>query len=101
MYVDAQTYFHSFYFSQVGEPFIHSLSYVKLREVSIGYRIPVDKMSIGRWFKGATASIISRNPLLIYRETRSFDPSEISGLQGENGQYPGTRSVGFNLKLNF
>ena len=101
MYVDAQTYFHSFYFSQVGEPFVHSLSYVKLREVSIGYRIPVDKMSIGRWFKGATASIISRNPLLIYRETRSFDPSEISGLQGENGQYPGTRSLGFNLKLNF
>lgn len=101
MYVDAQTYFHSFYFSQVAEPFIHSLTFVKLREISIGYQIPVKKLGIGNAIKGATASIISRNPFLLYRETKNFDPSEISDIQGENGQYPGTRSIGFNVKFNF
>jgi hypothetical protein len=101
MYVDAQTYFHQFYNAQIAEPFVHSLTFVKLREVSLGYQIPVQKWKIGKVFKGATATIVARNPWLIYRETDSFDPSEISGVQGEDGQYPGTRSLGFNLKFNF
>ncbi|MGI8600480.1 MAG: SusC/RagA family TonB-linked outer membrane protein [Chitinophagaceae bacterium] len=100
-YVDAVTYFQQFYAAQIAEPFIHSLSFIKLREISIGYAIPTGKIGIGSWMKGATFSLISRNPLLLYRETESFDPSEISGLQGEDGQYPGTRSLGFNIKFNF
>jgi TonB-linked SusC/RagA family outer membrane protein len=101
MYVDAQTYFHQFYNSRIAEPYIHSLTFIKLREVSIGYQIPVQKLNIGKVFKAATFSVVSRNPWLIYRETRSFDPSEISGVQGEDGQFPGTRSIGANLKINF
>lgn len=102
IYVDAQTYFHSFYFGQIAEPYIHSLTYVKLREASLGYNIPVGKIGrMGQVFKGANFSIVARNPLIIYRETQNFDPSEISGVQGEDGQYPGTRALGFNLKLNF
>jgi TonB-linked SusC/RagA family outer membrane protein len=101
MYVDAQTYFHQFYNAQIAEPYVHSLTFVKLREVSLGYQIPVQKWKIGKVFKGATATIVARNPWLIYRETDSFDPSEISAVQGEDGQYPGTRSLGFNLKFNF
>jgi TonB-linked SusC/RagA family outer membrane protein len=101
MYIDAQDYFHQFYGTQIAEPFIHSLSYIKLREVNLGYRIPVNKLSFARFVKGATVSVVARNPLLLYRETESFDPSEISGIQGEDGQFPGTRSIGFNLKFNF
>jgi TonB-linked SusC/RagA family outer membrane protein len=101
MYIDAQTYYHQFYNSQIAEPFVHSLTFVKLREVSIGYQIPVQKMKISKIFKAATFSIVSRNPWLIYRETASFDPSEISGVQGEDGQFPGTRSLGANLKIYF
>ena len=101
MYVDAQTYFHQFYNNRIAEPYIHSLTFVKLREISLGYQIPVQRLKIDRTFKSINFSIVSRNPLLIYRETRSFDPSEISGVQGEDGQYPGTRSIGFNLKFNF
>ena len=58
-------------------------------------------MKIGKTIKGATLSLVARNPWLIYRDSKSFDPSEISEIQGEDGQYPGTRSLGFNLKLNF
>lgn len=100
-YVDAQTYFHQFYNNQIAEPFVHDLSYVKLREVSLGYRIPVSRLGLGKTFKGAIFSVVARNPWIIYRDSKNFDPSEISGVQGEDGQMPGTRSIGFNLKLNF
>lgn len=101
MYIDAQDYWHQFYNNQIAEPFVHDLSFVKLREISLGYQIPVQKLGIGKTFKGAALSIVARNPWIIYRDAKNFDPSEISGVQGEDGQFPGTRSLGINLKLNF
>ncbi len=102
VYIDAYDYFHQFYYQQVAEPFVHSLTFVKLRELSLGYQIPVSKLGkFGKAFQGANISVVSRNPFIIYRETKNFDPSEISGVFGEDGQLPGTRSLGFNLKLNF
>ncbi len=101
MYVDAQDYWHQFYNNQIAEPFIHDLSFVKLREISLGYQIPVQKLGIGKTFKAAALSLVARNPWIIYRDAKNFDPSEISGVQGEDGQFPGTRSLGINLKLNF
>jgi TonB-linked SusC/RagA family outer membrane protein len=100
-YVDVQSYFQQFYFNKVAEPYIHSLTYVKMREVNLGMNLPVTKWGLSKVLTAANFSIIARNPFLIYRKTTNFDPSEISGLQGEDGQYPGTRSVGFNLKLTF
>jgi TonB-linked SusC/RagA family outer membrane protein len=100
MYIDAQTYFHQFY-NNVYDPYVHDLTYVKLREVSLGYQFPVSKWKVGKILKAATFSIVARNPWLIHRKTKNFDPSEISEIQGEDGQYPGTRALGFNLKLNF
>ena len=100
-YVDAFTYFHQFRAANIAEASIYDLSFVKLRELSLGYRLPVERMGIGRYVKGATFSVIARNPYLLWSKTRDFDPSEISAVQGEDGQYPGTRSLGVNLKLNF
>jgi hypothetical protein len=100
-YVDAQTYFHQFQGSRIAENSIYDLTFVKLREVSLGYRFDLAKLGISKTITGATFSVVSRNPWLIYAKTRDFDPSEISNTYGENGQFPGTRSLGFNLKLNF
>ena len=100
-YVDAQSYYHQFRESNIAEGSIYDLSFVKLREFSLGYKLPVERMGIGKYLKGATFSVIARNPYLIWSKTRDFDPSEISAVQGEDGQYPGTRSMGVNLKLNF
>lgn len=102
MYVDAQTYFHQFYFGRIAEPYIHDLTFVKIREASFAYRIPVNKIGkLGNIVQGATISIVARNPWIIHRETRNFDPSEISGVQGEDGQLPGARSFGASLRLSF
>ncbi|HVU93810.1 MAG TPA: SusC/RagA family TonB-linked outer membrane protein [Puia sp.] len=102
MYVDGFTYFHQFYGAQIAEPFVHSLSFVKLREVSVGYNLPVKKWGLtGKFMQGATASVVARNLWLIYSGSRNFDPSEISAVYGENGQLPATRSLGVNLSFTF
>jgi TonB-linked SusC/RagA family outer membrane protein len=102
MYVDGFTYFHQFYGSQIAEPFVHKLSFVKLREVSVGYSLPVKKWGFtSKWLQGASASLVARNLWLIYSASRNFDPSEISDVYGENGQLPATRSVGVNLSFTF
>ena len=77
------------------------MSYVKLRELSFGYKLPVEKLGIGKYVKTAVFSVVSRNPWLIWSKDKGFDPSEISNVYGEDGQLPGTRSVGVNLKLGF
>jgi TonB-linked SusC/RagA family outer membrane protein len=100
-YVEAQTYYHQLREKSIAEDNIYDLTFVKLRELSIGYKLPVEKLGIGRYVKTAIFSVVSRNPWLIYAKTRGFDPSEISNAYGEDGQLPGTRSLGVNLKLGF
>lgn len=100
-YVDGFNYFHQFRNRRIAEEHVYDLSFVKLREVSIGYQVPVAKLGVGNILQNANFSFVARNPWLIYAENRDFDPSEISSRYGENGQFPGTRSLGFNIKLGF
>jgi hypothetical protein len=102
MYVEAQDYFHNMVGLNAYDEFIYDLSFVKLRELSFGYRLPVEKFKFAsRWLQTATLSVVGRNLWLIHSSTDDFDPSEISNTFGENGQFPGTRSIGVNLKLGF
>jgi len=101
-YISGFNYYHQFYTRQIAEPFVHDLTYVKIREASLAYRIPVKKIgNLSKYMQGATLSLIARNPWIIYRESKNFDPSEISGVQGEDGQLPGVRSLGASLKFVF
>ncbi|MCX6325998.1 MAG: SusC/RagA family TonB-linked outer membrane protein [Bacteroidia bacterium] len=100
-YVDAQAYWHSTYDNQFFDFFIHDLTFIKMRELSIGYEVPVDKIGLSKYVQGITVSLFAQNPLLIYAKDRDFDPSEISRAGGETGQFPGVRSFGTNIKINF
>jgi hypothetical protein len=101
MYVDAQTYYHNLYNFRTFDPYIYDLTFVKMREVSLGYNIPVKKLGLGKYIQNANLAIVARNPLLIYATSKDFDPSEISATVGETAQYPGTRGFGFNLRVGF
>jgi hypothetical protein len=102
VYIDAYDYFHQFYYQQIAEPFVHKLSYAKLRELSIGYSIPTQKLGkFGKSIQGASVALTGRNLFFIFRDSKNFDPSEISGVQGEDGQMPGARTIGFNVKVTF
>lgn len=100
-YVEAQDYFHNLYNNKIMDPFVYDLSFVKLRELSLGYQIPVKKIGLGKVVQGAVFSLVARNPWLIYAETKDFDPSELPDVGSETGQLPGTRGFGFNLKVRF
>jgi hypothetical protein len=100
-YVDAQNYYHSLYDSKFYDSFIHDLTFIKLREFSIGYNIPVAKIGLSKYIQAANISLVAQNPWLIYSKTKDFDPSEIANAGGETGQLPGVRSFGANLRLNF
>ena len=101
VYMEAQDYFHGLYNNLTFDPFVYSLTYVKLREVSLGYTLPISKLGIGNVVQDATLSVVARNPLLIFAHSADFDPSEISARSGETGQFPGTRGFGFNLRVGF
>ncbi|MGC4103066.1 SusC/RagA family TonB-linked outer membrane protein [Ferruginibacter sp.] len=101
-YVQGGAYFRQFaYSTSIVEPFIYSLTYVKLRELSIGYKLPISRLNLSKYIQNAEFSITARNPLLLYTKAKGFDPSEISTNYGEDGQLPGTRSLGVNLKIGF
>ncbi|HRG25015.1 MAG TPA: SusC/RagA family TonB-linked outer membrane protein [Chitinophagaceae bacterium] len=100
-YVEGQDYFHGLYNNRAMDFFVYDLTFIKLREVSLGYNLPVSKISFLNWATKASFSLTARNPVLIYAKTNDFDPSEISNLSGERGNMPGTRGWGFNLKFGF
>lgn len=101
VYVPSRDYYQQFTFRRIAEADMQERTYVKMREASLGYRIPVKKLGWGNFIQGASIALVARNPWLIYSATEDFDPSEATGGYVEGAQFPSTRSIGFNLKLNF
>ncbi|TAE54522.1 MAG: SusC/RagA family TonB-linked outer membrane protein, partial [Bacteroidetes bacterium] len=98
-YVDTQSLYEGELFA-LHDYWIFDASYVKLREVRLGYVI--SKSMLGNLpIQTIGLSVVARNPLLIYSTTRGIDPSELESWWKEEGQHPGIRSLGFNIKLGF
>jgi TonB-linked SusC/RagA family outer membrane protein len=77
-----------------------SRSFVKLREVVIGYRLPQSLLA-RTFIKQATVSVVGRN-LLYFAEHKDIDLDQYVG--GENGsslQSPTLRRYGVNINLTF
>jgi len=86
------------------EAWIYSSSFIKLREVRLGYDLPVEWLhSIG--FAGATITLVGRNLWIIHKKVPNVDPE--TAFNNGNGQgledlsLPGTRSYGINLNFKF
>jgi hypothetical protein len=100
-YIDAQDYFHNLYNNRIFDGNVYDASYLKIRELSIGYTLPVEKVRIDKIISGATISLFAQNPWMIFASQRNFDPSELSKPGGEFAQYPGVKSFGMNIKVVF
>ena len=95
--VDAQNLYENWLFA-LNERYIYDKTYVKLREVSLGYNLP--KSVLGKFVKSANISFIARNPVLIYSAIGGgIDISESETIWTEGGQLPPVRSFGINLRL--
>ncbi|NMM50372.1 SusC/RagA family TonB-linked outer membrane protein [Marinigracilibium pacificum] len=82
---------------------IYDASYIKLREVRLGYQLPTKTLE-NTPFTNISFAVSVRNAWLIHSNVKGIDPSEItpdaSGVAfHEGGGMAGFRSYGFNLKL--
>lgn len=100
--VPAQSYYKGF--TNVDEAFVYSASYIKLREVKLGYTFP------SAWVKGlglqsATVSLVGRNLWIIHKNVPNIDPEtafNTGNAQGlEDLTLPTVRNIGFNVNLKF
>jgi TonB-linked SusC/RagA family outer membrane protein len=105
-YVDARSYFRNTIGTRIYEEWLFDASYVKLREVSLGFRF-TKNMLAGTPFNSAKISLIARNPLMIWQNApKGLEPSELSsGANGiswlEKGEFQTVRSYGVNLNFSF
>jgi len=93
------------YVSAPDRRFVYDASYVKLREVTIGYSLPSKLFTNSNFIKGIDLSLIGRNLAILHKNLPYADPEDSFGsgnLQGvQTGSYPAVRSMGFNLKVKF
>ncbi len=97
-----------------GEFFAYDATSMRLRELTLGYNIPLQST---KYLKGLKVSLVARNLFWLYRGESQlnipglsnrkmwFDPDMSLGnsnFQGvEYGTLPATRTYGLNLQLNF
>lgn len=103
--VDAQTYYTGITNNNIGEEFIYNASFLKLRELSLGYEFPKSILEKMKVVKGLNVSLVGRNLWTIIKHTDNIDPE--SAYNNSNGQglelngYPATRNIGFNVNVKF
>lgn len=83
------------------ELFSHDATNSRLRELSLGYTIPVRSNLV----KSMKVSVVGRNLFYFFNGCDWFDPdvtydTGANGQGGENSFLPGARTFGFNLKLS-
>jgi TonB-linked SusC/RagA family outer membrane protein len=102
--IDPQDWYGSALWDFV-EPGVIDGSFIKLREVVFGYKVPVKIKSI----KNINISLVARNLAMLYRSKSNavrIDPETAYGTGAtaygvEQYQIPASRSIGFKLKFDF
>ncbi|RCH55287.1 SusC/RagA family TonB-linked outer membrane protein [Mucilaginibacter hurinus] len=105
-YVDARTYFRNNIGTRIYEEWLYDASYIRLREVSVGYVFDGELLK-NTPFKSAKFALIARNPLMIWQKApKGLNPAELSSGGApiswiEKGALQTVRSFGVNLNLAF
>jgi TonB-linked SusC/RagA family outer membrane protein len=105
--VSAESYYRQFYDRNHEENNVYDASFLKLRQLSIGYDFKIKDGFLGL-AEGADLNLsIIGNNLWVATENPHFDPEQLA-LQGnqfvsgvEDMSYATTRSIGFKMGLNF
>ena len=94
------------YHDHNSESQLFDASFVKLREVALGYTLP-NKLLGNSGFRNIRVSFVGRD-LYLWTDNQHFDPETAVVPTGgglapgfENMSLPSTRSWGFNLSFNF
>ncbi len=100
----AQRYYKSVYSSSLNESSVYSASFIKLREVRLGYALPQEL--IKKWgLQAVNLTVTARNLWYIDKKVPNIDPETAfntgNGQGLETLQIPTTRSLGLNLRVSF
>jgi outer membrane receptor protein involved in Fe transport len=101
--IDAEAYYRSVggrISNGCGELFTHDATNSRLRELTIGYNFPLRSNVV----KSLRVSAVGRNLFYLYNDCKWFDPDvtydvDRNGQGAESAFLPGTRTLGFNIKL--
>lgn len=84
---------------------IYNNSFIKLREVTLGYKLPAS-VSKTLGMSSMRVSLIGRNLMYFWKTLKNLDPETVVGNQWyrqgvDEGSLPATRSYGFSLNASF
>jgi len=99
--VEASAYYTD-YANNVSKQFVQDASFIKMRQIIIGYTFPAALFH--NKIKSLNISAIARNPFILMKRTDNIDPeasynASIPGM--ELGGAPPIRTFGFNLSAKF
>jgi len=103
--ISAESFYNQFFDRDNEANALWDASYLKLRELSLGYSFPAPKLErLG--LSTLRLSLVGRN-LALWTQNPHFDP-ELNAMQGrrfaqgvEDMSYPSSRSFGFSLEVKF
>jgi TonB-linked SusC/RagA family outer membrane protein len=103
--VSAKKYNQKAFDNTMAEGSVFDASFVKWRELVLSYTLPV-KWWASTPIKDISLSLVGRNLAILYKNAPHIDPetaftSSNAYLGMEFGQIPSTRSLGFNININF
>ncbi|WP_254639860.1 SusC/RagA family TonB-linked outer membrane protein [Chitinophaga sp. GbtcB8] len=100
----AQSYYKAVYNSSLNESSVYDASFIKLREVRIGYTFPHEWLR-GLRFQDLNITLTGRNLWIIDKKVPNIDPETAfntgNGQGLETLQIPTARSFGINLRASF
>lgn len=88
-----------------GELYLYDASYVKLKEISLGYNIPKNWLRKIGFIQSMRVSAVGRNVAILHQKTpKGIDPEATSSMGIQQGLERGfnlpTSSYGFDFKIN-
>ncbi len=103
--VGAEAFNKAAYSNDVVETAVFDASYVKLRQLQLGYSLP-KKFLKNTALNDVSFALVGRNLAILYKKIPHIDPesafSDQTGEQGQEfGQLPSSRSIGFNINVKF
>lgn len=103
--VPAQSYYSTAFSQNVAESSVYDASFVKWRELSLGYTLPSHLFS-DMGIQSIDLGVNIRNLAILHKKAPHIDPETAFGVgvgqQGlEYAQTPSTRTIGVSLNVKF
>ncbi len=104
--VAPQTFYAQYRSQNIGDPFVFSSDFIKLRNITLTYDFTRFMSKNVKFVKGLTLSAFCRNAALLMKHIPSVDPEAFastsdSRLGYEQHTEPTTRTFGLNLNVKF